>query len=341
MSNDATEEDTGTELITIPHKTDVPALFSTKDGISKLVDRIEKEARAVVIDHSTAKGRKEVKSLAAKVVRSKTLIDGVRKEVNEEAQNIIKANNAIGKEAVERLDALRDEIKAPVEEWEAKEAERVRQHLIRMEVFDLERATGHDSSATIQGILDTINATEIDASWEEHEADAKAAKSAALVKYEADLGIAKAREAQEAELEALRAEKAKRDAEELERAEKERIAKEEQEREQREAARAAEAAEKAKAEAEAKAAAAEQRHAERLAEAKAEAARAAEAERQKIEAERKAEEEAQAKRAADKKHRQKIRAEVVKSITDAAPANWEELVDAMIVGEIKHVKVMV
>ena len=70
----------GTEVITIPHKNDVPALFSKKDGIEKLVRQIEKQARAVVIDHSTAKGRKEVKSLAAKVSRSKTLIDDIRKD---------------------------------------------------------------------------------------------------------------------------------------------------------------------------------------------------------------------------------------------------------------------
>lgn len=341
MTDAATEEDTGTELITIPHKSDVPALFKTKGGIENLIQTIEKQARSTVIDISTAKGRKDVKSLAAMVVRFKTLIDEVGKEQNEEAQKVIKANNALRNLAKDRLDALRDEIRKPVEEIEAKEADRVRQHLIRMDVFDLERATGHDTSATIQGILDTINAAEIDASWEEYEAEAKAAKSAALVKYEADLGIAKAREAQEAELEALRAEKAQREIEEAARAEQEAAAKAEQEREQREAARAAEAAAEAEAKAKAEAAAAEQRHAERLAEAKAEAARAAEKEREKIEAERKAEEEAQAKRAADKKHRQKIRAEVVKSITDAAPANWEELVDQMIVGEIKHVKVMV
>ena len=337
----STDDDTGTELITIPHKTDVPALFSTKGGIEGLVAKIEKEARAVVIDHSTAKGRKEVKSLAAKVSRSKTLIDEVGKEENEERNRLNKEVNAQRNLAKERLDLLRDEIKAPVEAWEAAEADRVRLHMIAMDKFDLDRATGHNDSDIIQGVIDTINTAKIDQTWEEYEADAKAAKAAALVKYEADLGIAKAREAQAAELDALRAKSAQRDAADAERAEKEAAAKVEQEREQRAADQAAAAKAEAEARAKVDAEAAEQRHTERLAAAKAEAAQAAEKERQKIADEKKAEEYAQAARAADKKHRQKIRSEVVASITKAAPGNWEELVDQMIVGEIAHVKVMI
>lgn len=341
MNDAVTDDDTGTDLITIPHKTDVPALFSKKDGIAQLVARIEKEARAVVIDHSTAKGRKEVKSLAAKVSRSKTLIDEVGKEQNEERNRLNKEVNALRNLAKERLDALRDEIKAPVEAWEAAEAERVRLHMIKMDTFGLERVTGNDESSAIQWVIDTIEGEEIDASWEEYEADARTAKSQALTKYEYDLGIAKTREAQAAELEELRAAKAAREAEDAERAAAAQELKEEQEREERAAERAKAAAAEAEAKAKADAEAAEERHAQRLAAAKAEAAQAAQAERDRIAAEKKAEEDAQAARAADKKHRQKIRAEVVKSITDAKPANWEELVDMMIVGEIAHVKVMI
>ena len=288
MKDAETQE--GTDLITIPHKTDVPALFTEKGGIEKLVSRIEKEARAVVIDHSTAKGRKEVKSLAAKVSRSKTLIDEVGKEQNDERNRLNKEVNEQRNLAKERLDALRDEIKAPVEKWEAAEAERVRMHLVAMDAFALDRVDAHADSATIQGVIDSIEAAEIGEAWEEYEADARAAKAASLVKFNADLGIAKAREEQAAELEQLRAAAAKREQEDAERAAKEAAAK---------------------------------------------------AERDRITAENKAKADAEVKRAADKKHIQKIRSEIVKAITDAKPANWEELVDAMLVGEIPHVKVLV
>lgn len=339
MTDEATIE--ATDIITIPHKTDVPALFSQDDGIEKLVERIEKEARSFAIDISTAKGRKEVKSLAAKVSRSKTLIDEVGKEQNEERNRLNKEVNALRNMAKERLDALRDEIKAPVDKWERAEADRVRALEIRMDAFADHRATAHDDSATIQGVIDAITATEIDATWEEYESDAKAAKAVALVKYQGDLAVAKAREAQAAELEALRAEKEARDREDAERKEAEQKAAAEAEQKARiqalADAKAREAEDKAKADAEA----AEKRHKEELAEAAKREERAAQAERDRIAAEAKAEEDAAAARAADKKHRQKIRAEIVKAITDAKPENWEELVDAMIVGEIPHVKVMI
>lgn len=343
-------EDTGTDLITIPHKTDVPALFAKEGGIAALVARIEKEARAVVIDHSTAKGRKEVKSLAAKVSRSKTLIDEVGAEQNAERLALNKEVNALRNLAKERLDALRDEIKAPVEAWEAKEAERVRLHLLAMDAFDQARVDAHADSSTIQGVIDSIEATEIGEAWEEYEADARAAKAAALVKFSADLGIAKAREAQAAELEQLRAAAAKREQEDAERAAKEEAERAQKERAEREAQekaeaeqRVKEAASRAAKEAEEKAARelaeAKEAHAKQIAESKAREEAAAQAERDRAAAEKRRADEAQAALAADKKHRQKVRAEIVSAITELKPANWEELVDAMIWGKIPHTKV--
>lgn len=347
-----TTDETGTDLIQIPHKDEVPALFSTEGGIEGLIKSIEEAAEKTVIDISTAAGRKAAKSLAAKVSRSKTLIDEVGKELNEERNRLNKEVNAKRNTAKERLDALRDKIKEPVEAWEAEQAERKRQFLLRLDVFDLECATSNDDTATIKGIIDQITGTAIDDSWEEYEADAKSAKAAALVKYEADLAIAKVREDQAAELEQLRADAAARAAKDAELAQQEMEAKREaeqkarveaeaKEREQRAAEREKAAAAEAEARAKADAEAAEQRHAERLAAAKREAEEAAQKERDRIAAEKKAEDEAAAARAADKKHRQKIRTEIVDCITAAAPGNWEELVDQMIVGEIVHVKVAI
>lgn len=411
-AQDTTEETTGTDVIQIPHKDQISAWFSEPGKIETQIAAVEEAVRNTVTDISTAAGRKAVKKLASDISRSKTAIDGAGKALNDERNRLNKEVNTQRNIATARLDALRDEVKAPVEAWEAEQAERKRQFLLRLDVFDLERATSNDDTATIKGIIDQITATPIDDSWKEYEAEAKTQKAAALVKYEADLAIAKVREDQAAELEKLRADAAKRAAEDAER--------EEAAKAEKVKAAAAEAEKQAKADADA----AEARHAAAEAEAaearldeyvdgligtiqsvalgfiggepqpygileyeletkvpqeksyvgekrwpRVEAARvkaiedlkkvkatqierqdaeraeadaaAAQAERDRIAAEKKAEDEAAKARAADKKHRQKIRTEIVDCITKAAPGNWEDLVDMMIVGEIKHVKVAI
>lgn len=328
-----------TDLITIPHKDDVPALFATENGIKDLVAAIKKQALSFAPDTSTAKGRAEIKSVAARVSRSKTLIDEVGKDQNAERLALNKLVNEQRNYAKEELDALRDEIKKPVVEWEDKENERVRLHLVNMDTFDPDRASVNDDSATIQGVIDSINNMVVDETWEEYEADAKAAKAAAIVKLNADLAGAMVREKQAQELEELRAEKAKREAEDAARAEKEAAEKARQEHEQRVAEQAKAAAAEAEAKAKADAEAAEARHKAELAAAAKREEQAAAAERDRIAAVQQAEADRQAALAADKKHRQKIRSEIVTAITKAKPGNWEELVDMLIVGEIPHVKV--
>lgn len=339
MTEATTTEDTGTDLITIPHKTDVPAMFSKPGAIEGLVTAIEKQARAIVTDHTTAKGRKEIKTLASKVSRSKTLIDEVGKEENDERNRLNKAVNAQRNLAKERLDALRDEIKAPVVAWEDAEAERTRQHLIRLDEFDQGRVDAHSDTATIKGVIAHVEAIDVDETWEEHEADAKTAKAAALSKWQSDLAIAQAREDQAAELEALRAEKEQRDQEKAERAIADRKAADAAEAEARAQAAAQAQADAAREQARKDAEAAEERHKAELIEAAKREERAAQAERDRIAAEKQAEEDAANARAADKKHRQKIRSEVVADIAALKPANVEEIVDAMMSGEISHVEV--
>lgn len=339
-----------TDIITLPHKSDVPALFTKEGGIARLVAQIEKEALAIVIDATTPVGRKDAKSLAAKVSRSKNLIDEVGKEQNEERNRLNKLVNEQRNMAKERLDALRDKIRQPVEEWEQKEADRVRNLERRMDAFSLERTNPAFAVETIKMMISEVEAVEIDASWEEYEADARAAKAAALDKYRADLGTAQVREDQEAELMKLRAEaEARRKADEereakeaAERAEKERAEREAQVKAEAEQ-RAREAAERAAKEASEKAARelseAKEAHAKQLAESKAREEAAAQAERDRIAAENKAKADAEAARAADKKHRQKIRQEAIDAIAAIKPESINEIVDAIIAGEVPHVTV--
>ncbi|MDE4303587.1 hypothetical protein PXK30_09780 [Phaeobacter gallaeciensis] len=351
VETDAPEkEDTGsTDLIILPEKKNLAGFFhgtggeNGDQGILQLIDMIEAPLKGVTHDVSTAKGRKAAKSLARQVSSTKTALEDVRKDITKEWRDQIDKVNAAGKIAVERLDALRDRIKGPAEEAEKQEAERVRQILLRMDAFDTNVLSAHDSSAELKAKIEQIEAIEVDSSFEEHEAEARVQKAAALDKYRSDLGIAEAREAQEAELEQLRREKAERDAKEAEekaakeREEQERAEKERREKEQREAAeRAAKEAEEKAAREKAEA---EERHRQEMEAAKREAEEAAAAERQRIADEERAKAEAEAKRKADADHRAKITAEIVASITELQPAGWEPLIDAMIDGKIPHVKV--
>jgi len=351
VETDAPEkEDTGsTDLIVLPKKTDLASYFhgtggkKEDQGIPQLMDMIEASLKGVTHDVSTAKGRKAAKSLARQVSSSKTVLEEVRKEITEEWRAKTNKVNAAGKIAVERLDALRDKIKGPAEEAEKQEAERVRKILLRMDAFDTSVLSAHDSSAELKAKIEQIEAIEVDSSFEEHEADARVQKAAALDKYRSDLGIAEAREAQEAELEQLRREKAEREAKEAEeKAAKEREEHERAEKERRENEKR-EAAERAAKEAEEKAARdkaeAEERHRLQLAAAEARELEAVAAERQRIADEERAKAEAEAKRKADAEHRAKITAEIVAAITNLQPAGWEPLIDAMIDGKIPHVKV--
>lgn len=340
---DIVETSEGTDLITLPEKKDLPAYFLEDGAIDKLLDTIETSAGSVEHDYTTAKGRKAARSYAAKVSSSKTLLETVRKEITADWREKTAKVNAIGKKAVERLDALRDKIRNPADEFDKKEADRQAAHLRAMDQFDLEVLSAHSSVAELKAKIASIEAVEIGPSWEDFEAEAREKKAAALTKYRSDLGVAEQREAQQRELEELRREKAERarkDAEEKaakEREEREKAIAEERERQKKEAADKAEQEAKAAAQRQVQQAKEAAARAEREAAERAEAAAAAE--RQRIEDEKRRAEEEEAKRKADAAHRTKIRDEIVKAFTDLEPDGWETAVDAMIDGKIPHLKV--
>jgi hypothetical protein len=122
--NDLTPSDQSTALA-IPAGNDLAVMFRAADGLDPIIARIEAEVRSHVPDLTTAKGRKEIASLAHKVSRSKTALDDAGKALNEEARAQINAVDAERRKVRDRLDALRDEARAPLDKWEADEAARV------------------------------------------------------------------------------------------------------------------------------------------------------------------------------------------------------------------------
>jgi colicin import membrane protein len=99
----------------------VPSTIFSQGGIQPILDAIEKEVSQEVPDTSTDKGRKAIASNAAKVSKSKTLLDKMGKELTDKLNLAIKPINAERKLARDTLDALRDKTRQPLNQYEADE----------------------------------------------------------------------------------------------------------------------------------------------------------------------------------------------------------------------------
>lgn len=345
---------TTTELA-LPAPEALPALFAAPDKIDGLISEIEAQCRAHEPDTSTKKGRDAIASLAHKVARSKTALDNAGKQLNEQARQQISVVDAERRKIRERFDALKDEVRKPLTDWEKAEADRVARHKASVSKLAFAGDTHEDLADT----LAKLKAFEVTEAFEEFETEAHRAKAASIEKLEARLAEQQRIEAERAELERLRAEAAAREEadrkrREAEEAEAKRIAaqKAEAERQARIEREKQEAAQRAAREAEARAKAEQERLAREAAEreaklkreieeAKAREARAAQAERDRIAAERRAADEARAKREADQKHRDAIAAAIAKSIKTFGVTRDQAiaLTEALMSGKIPHCEV--
>ncbi|VFS57454.1 Uncharacterised protein [Raoultella planticola] len=110
-----------TDLVVI-EKSNAMAIFTSNDQLDPLIEAIEKEARSLVPDVTTKKGRDAIASMAHKVARSKTYIDNAGKDLVAELKALPKQIDESRRVARERLDALKDEVRRPLTEWEAEQA---------------------------------------------------------------------------------------------------------------------------------------------------------------------------------------------------------------------------
>jgi colicin import membrane protein len=376
----------------------------TQGGLSAILDGIEAQVRAKSLDGSTASGRDEIRSLAYKVTRTKTALDSEAKKLTEGWRTATTQVNAERKRAQERLDALAEEVRAPLTEFENREKNRIAGHQAALaEIGAFASLAPEASAVAIEAALEWLSAIHADRKWDEfvdvakmdraritqvlserlaarRKSDADEAELARLRKEDAERKQAeheqriKTEAAEKARVEAERAAKEARDAEArrvIEAAEREqaRVKAEaekvrvENERVQREAEAARQAEEDARKLAEKRAADAETLRVKAEADARAaqekatadlkaaqeKAKRDTEAalarQREKAERERKAAEDARLKREADENLQAKIRAEISHDLSGETaiplPAQTlAALVDAIMAGRVRHVKVV-
>lgn len=101
-------------------KLDITVVFS-EDGMAKLLKEVETKAIAHVPNTTTEHGRKDIASLAYKITRSKTLIDDLGKDVVSDWKKKAKKIDGHRKTARDFLDNLKDRVRQPLADWEAKE----------------------------------------------------------------------------------------------------------------------------------------------------------------------------------------------------------------------------
>lgn len=98
-----------TDLVVI-EKQNAMAVFTTQEQLDPIIEAIEKEARSLVPDVSTRKGRDAIASMAHKVARSKTYIDNAGKDLVAELKALPKQIDESRRIVRERLDALKDDL---------------------------------------------------------------------------------------------------------------------------------------------------------------------------------------------------------------------------------------
>ena len=292
-----------TELATVPPKETALAVYSAPNGLEPWLQKIRDEVLSFVPDTSTAKGRAAIASIAHKVAKSKVALDDAGKKLVAELKGVPKLIDAERKRMRETLEALQDQVRRPLNEWEAAEEARVAAH--KAVIAHIENTdTAGMSAALIGAKVQDLDSLEINQELEEFEADAHRAKAASLITLRAALETQEKVEAEQAELIRLRAEK------------------EAQEQKDREARIAQEAADKARIEAEQKAQREKDEAAKRESDLKLAAAeserKAEQAKRDKEEADKRAERERKEASARQEQAVEQARLDEKKRADDAA-----------------------
>lgn len=313
------------DLVVIEKK-NAMAVFTNNDQLDPLIEAIEKEARSLVPDVTTKKGRDAIASMAHKVARSKTYIDNAGKDLVAELKALPKQIDESRRVVRERLDALKDEVRRPLTEWEA-EQERIKaeeamnalhvEALAMNEEFDRQRAARIESDHEMALLMN-------DAFDREQADKAAEAERQRIAREEEIKRLAAAAAAREVEQRAQREreEAALREAAlkaQAEQAERDRIAAEQKAEADKKAAVEAERR-KAQEEADRIRREAEQREQARLAEER-----------------RKADE--QARREADVKHRKAVGTEIVKALLANTSLTRDQAIEVLTAvkdGRIPH-----
>ncbi|OAE56664.1 hypothetical protein A7J67_08465 [Achromobacter xylosoxidans] len=310
-----------TQLAELPPAETALEVYSKPSGLDPWLDKIRAEVTGHVPDLTTKKGRDAIASRAHKVGKAKVALDDIGKELVAKLKDVPKKIDAERKRMRDLLDALKEEVRAPLTAWEQAEDDRVQRHKDAIEGIVALVVDSGEPAESIRAALAAVEAVAIGPEWEEFEPEAARTKDKALTNLRDRLAAREKYDAEQAELARLRAEAAAREQKDRE----ERIAREAEEKARRDAEAAAQAEREAvvRREQEAKAAA-ERRELELKLQAEQAEKAAAQAKADQLAAEQRAEQERLAAIEREKKAAEDARQAEIKRQADAKAAEEAE-----------------
>jgi phage-related minor tail protein len=224
------------QVITIDDISDenAPAIY-VAGGLGRFVDAVKAKVVGEVPDLSTRKGRERIASLAATVSKSKSAVEKPGRDYLRRLKEMPKVVEAELREFVTEMDALRDQVRQPLTEWQAAEDARVDAHntamdRIRWQAQDTDGLTAEDLASRIE----QITAIPMDDSWQEFLPEAAQVKDQTLSKLRGLLAQRQQYETEQAELARLRREADERSEQDRIRAAQEAAVEQERQRVSRE-----------------------------------------------------------------------------------------------------------
>lgn len=206
------------QLITVDDisEENTPAIY-VLGGLKPFLEHTRSQVCGEVPDLTTRKGRERIASLAAEVSRSKKAVENPGRDYLRRLKEMPKVVETELREFVTEMDKLRDEVRKPLNDWQAAEDARVDRHNsaiahLKLNAQDLDGITAEDLADRIA----KVEAVSLGEQWQEFEAEAARAKDDSLKVLRTALAARQQYEAEQTELARLR-----REAEE--RAEQDRI----------------------------------------------------------------------------------------------------------------------
>ncbi|NMZ40396.1 hypothetical protein [Pseudomonas proteolytica] len=183
-----------------------PAIY-VKDGLKPFLKAVKEEVSSQVPDLTTAKGRARIASLAKKVSDSKVAVEKPGRDYLRRLKEMPKVVEVELKEFVDAMNALRDETRKPLTDWEAAEQARKDKHVDGIQAIkDVTVFEATPAAAHVAKLIADLQAVEINDAWEEFLPEAAQVKDETLAKLRNLLAERTQYESEQAELVRLRAE---------------------------------------------------------------------------------------------------------------------------------------
>ncbi len=133
-------EEPGTALIVLDQvKANAVQVFSTEKGLDPVIEEIKRRVKSENFDISTEEGRLRIGSVARQIGSAKMRLKDMAMELTEDWRTKTAAVTKERTRMEKELDALRDEIKDPLDKW--KESEEIRKAQHEADILFIEQAS--------------------------------------------------------------------------------------------------------------------------------------------------------------------------------------------------------